>query len=251
MRQDPSRTSARRRAVPLAALGAGAALLLSACGASGDDASAAWDAARAQLEGASSVRMTTELRSDAGSGVSMPDSTDVAGSVDGADMAYTGVFRSGDYTTRDESRVVGGTRYERFLLERRGGVSGEDRPVFAQKWTQAPAQQGATTMRSVVDGLLAGVPGSGGLADAHAEAAPIRRSGEDATRYVLDEPVGGTASGTRLKAFTVADDDGELLTVETVAPGTEATVTFSEWDAVEPVVAPAAEDLAASAQQSR
>lgn len=248
MRPDRSPRVPIRRAVPAAVLGLGAALALTACGASGEDASGAWDRARAQLEGAQSVRMTTEVSTDAGvagGGMGVPDATEVAGAVDGGDLLYTGEFRAGQHTARDETRVVGGKQYHRFAVEERGGVAGPERPEYAQKWQEAPAAQGLS-MRAVVDGLLAGVPAAGGLEGAAVEADGLRRSGEDAVRYVLEQPAAGAGDGTtRLKAFTVAEDDGALLTVETVAPGTEGTVTFSDWDAVEPVEVPAADEIAA------
>ncbi|MCG7422838.1 hypothetical protein MHY29_08420 [Micrococcus sp. ACRRV] len=235
---------ARRRALSLAALGAAAALSLSACGASGEDASAAWDAARTQLQDASSVRLTTEARNDSGAAPGTPDGVEIAGDVHSSDLSYTGVFRTDGYITRDESRTVGGQRYERFTLEQSGGVSGEGRPAFAEKWKKAEPLPGDASMRSILDGVLTAVPQAGALQGADVRATDIRRQGRDATRYVLDTPVKGGTTDSSLTAFTVADDDGTLLTVETTGPGTRGTVTFSDWNAVEPVTAPAAEDMA-------
>lgn len=251
MREDPRNTRTARRALPLAALGAGAALLLTGCGADGADAPEAWAQARTQLEGADSLRVVSELRrgTEVPAGVVLPDSTDVSGPLDGDSFRYVGEFREGPRTARDESRTVGGATYERVTLEERGAVSG-DSPVFAQKWTRTPAAGDSATagVGAVVGSLLASLPAADGLQGEEAEADTLRRSGQDAVRYVLDEPVSAQEGGSvALTAFTVAADDGELLTVETESAGTGAILTFSEWDAVAPIEAPAEGDIAPAA----
>ena len=136
MRQRQTQTRRTRRGLSLAAVGA-AALLLTGC-ASGDDAPGAWDRARTQLEEADSVRMVTELRSEAPSnGRAVPDSVDISGPVDGSSMRYVSVYKDDGLITRDESRIVDGTAYSRFTVER-VGASGEDHPAYAERWTATP-----------------------------------------------------------------------------------------------------------------
>lgn len=133
MRQRQTQTRRTRRGLSLAAVGA-AALLLTGC-ASGDDAPGAWNRARTQLEEADSVRMVTELRSEAPSnGRAVPDSVDISGPVDGSSMRYVSVYQDDGLITRDESRIVDGTAYSRFTVER-AGASGEDRPAYVERWT--------------------------------------------------------------------------------------------------------------------
>ncbi|MGW5854147.1 MULTISPECIES: hypothetical protein [Micrococcus] len=247
MRGDLMKRRGARRALPLAVLGTGAALLLSGCGADGGDAPEAWAKARTQLEQADSVRMVTELRSGAqtSAGATVPDSTDISGPTSGEAFRYVSEFRDGAYTTRDESRTVDGRTYSRFTLEERGGVAGED-PEYAEKWTAAKAtgDPSAQGMGAMVDSLLAALPAGDGLDGKEADADTLRRSGQDAVRYVLDVPASGEGGGVALRAFTVAQDDGELLTVETESAGTGAVTTFSEWNAVPPIEAPAEDAIA-------
>lgn len=243
----PRQTPARRvrRGLPLAAVGAVAALALTGCGASGEEASAAWDRARTQLEETESVRMVTELLSDAPmDGHRAPESVDLSGPVDGSSMRYLSVYEDGDLITRDESRVVDGTAYSRFTVERRG-ASGEDRPAYAERWTAAPytGDPRASGMGAMVSSLLGSLPESGGLADVEAEADGIRRSGQDAVRYVLDEPLSPAQDGVEMTAFTVSEEDGRLLTVETLSAGTRAVVTVSEMGEVEPLQAPPSDEV--------
>ncbi|MCR8675433.1 hypothetical protein NWP10_06415 [Micrococcus sp. HG099] len=242
-RQNP--TGRARRGLPLAALGAAAALVLTGCGASGEDASAAWDRARTQLEETDSVRMVTELRSDAPqAGNRTPESVDLSGPVDGSSMRYVSTYEDGDLITRDESRVVDGTAYSRFTVERRG-ASGEDRPAYVERWTAAPhtGDPRATGMGAMVSSLLGSLPESGGLEDVAVDADGIRRSGQDAVRYVLDEPLSVADDGVAMTAFTVSEEDGRLLTVETESAGTKAVVTVSEMGDVEPLQAPPSDEV--------
>lgn len=243
MRQRQTQTRSARRGLSLAAVGA-AALLLTGC-ASGDDAPGAWDRARTQLEEADSVRMVTELRSEAPSnGRAVPDSVDISGPVDGSSMRYMSVYKDDGLITRDESRIVDGTAYSRFTVER-AGASGEDRPAYVERWTATPYESdpSATGMGAMVSSLLGSLPESGGLDDVEADADGIRRSGQDAIRYVLDEPVSGPQEGVELTAFTVSKEDGRLLTVETESAGTKAVVTLSEMGEVDPVQAPPADEV--------
>ena len=101
----------------------------------------------------------------------------------------------------------------------------------------------ATGMGAMVSSLLGSLPESGGLDDVEADADGIRRSGQDAIRYVLDEPVSGPQEGVALTAFTVSKEDGRLLTVETESAGTKAVVTLSEMGEVDPVQAPPADEV--------
>ena len=243
MRQRQTQTRRTRRGLSLAAVGA-AALLLTGC-ASGDDAPGAWDRARTQLEEADSVRMVTELRSEAPSnGRAVPDSVDISGPVDGSSMRYVSVYQDDGLITRDESRIVDGTAYSRFTVER-VGASGEDHPAYVERWTATPYEgdPSATGMGAMVSSLLGSLPESGGLDDVEADADGIRRSGQDAIRYVLDEPVSGPQEGVELTAFTVSKEDGRLLTVETESAGTKAVVTLSEMGEVDPVQAPPADEV--------
>ena len=242
-RQTPARRA--RRGLPLAAVGAASALLLTGCGPSGDDASAAWDRARVQLEETDSVRMVTELRSDAPmDGRRAPQAVDLSGPVDGSSMRYLSVYEDGDLITRDESRVVDGVAYSRFTVERRG-ASGEDRPAYAEHWTAAPhtGDPRATGMGAMVSSLLGSLPETGGLEGVGVDADGIRRSGQDAVRYVLDEPVSPADDGVAMTAFTVSEEDGRLLTVETESAGTKAVVTVSEMGEVEPLQAPPSDEV--------
>ncbi|MFH7618043.1 hypothetical protein, partial [Pseudomonas syringae group genomosp. 7] len=58
------------------------------------------------------------------------------------------------------------------------------------RWTATPYESDprATGMGAMVSSLLGSLPESGGLDDVEADADGIRRSGQDAIRYVLDEP---------------------------------------------------------------
>lgn len=237
------RQTRARRGLSLAAVGA-AALLLTGC-ASGDDAPGAWNRARTQLEEADSVRMVTELRSEAPrNGRLAPDSVDISGPVDGSSMRYVSVYKDGGLITRDESRIVDGSAYSRFTVER-ADAGGEDRPAYVERWTSAPFEGDprATGMGAMVSSLLGSLPESDGLDGVEADAHGIRRSGQDATRYVLDEPAPGPQEGVELTAFTVSKEDGRLLTVETESAGTKAVVTVSEMGEVDPVHAPPADEV--------
>ena len=132
----------------------------------------------------------------------------------------------------------------RFTVER-AGASGEDRPAYVERWTATPYESDprATGMGAMVSSLLGSLPESGGLDDVEADADGIRRSGQDAIRYVLDEPVSGPQEGVELTAFTVSKEDGRLLTVETESAGTKAVVTLSEMGEVDPVQAPPADEV--------
>ena len=189
--------------------------------------------------------MVTELRSEAPSnGRAVPDSVDISGPVDGSSMRYVSVYQDDGLITRDESRIVDGTAYSRFTVER-AGTSGEDRPAYVEHWTATPYESdpSATGMGAMVSSLLGSLPESGGLDDVEADADGIRRSGQDAIRYVLDEPVSGPQEGVALTAFTVSKEDGRLLTVETESAGTKAVVTLSEMGGVDPVQAPPADEV--------
>lgn len=245
MKPRQNQTRRVRRGLPLAAVGAAAALLLTGCGASGDEAPGAWDRARTQLEEADSVRLVTELRSEAPQGGRRaPDAVDVSGPVDGSAVRYITAYEDAGLVTRDETRIVEGTAYSRFTVERRG-AGGEDRPAYVERWTQAPhtGDPRATGMGAMVSSLLGSLPESGGLDGVGAEADGIRRSGQDAVRYVLDEPVAGAEEGVTMTGFTVSARDGRLLTVETESAGTRAVVTVSEMGEVAPLQAPPADEV--------
>lgn len=248
MRAEKTPARGPRRALSLAGLGAAAALVLTGCGVDEGAAPDAWKQARAQLEQAQSVRMVTEVRSDdvPQSGAPIPDATEIAGPVDGAWFSYAGVYEDGAYTTRDESRLVDGKTFSRYVLDEREGVAG-DEPEYAQKWTesQTPVDPATAGMGAMVKSLLSSLPAADGLQGQDVEADGLRRSGHDAVRYTLAAPVAGAEdSSVAMTAFTVARSTGELLTVETQSGGVPAVITFSEWNAVPPVEAPAAEDIA-------
>ena len=176
----------------------------------------------------------------------IPDATEIAGPVDGAWFSYAGVYEDGAYTTRDESRLVDGKTFSRYVLDEREGVAG-DEPEYAQKWTesQTPVDPATAGMGAMVKSLLSSLPAADGLQGQDVEADGLRRSGHDAVRYTLAAPVAGAEdSSVAMTAFTVARSTGELLTVETQSGGVPAVITFSEWNAVPPVEAPAAEDIA-------
>lgn len=243
----PQQDRRGRRTAALLVLGAGAALALTACGADAGQAPAAWAQARTQLDQATSVRIEAERRGEAVPGAPAPDATVLAGPVDGSAFEYTGVFRDGEHTVRDESRTVDGRTYSRRTLTERGDVAGVGVPVYEERWTATDGGlTAASAIGGVVDALLASLPAEDALEGAEVDAAPIRREGQDAVRYVLADPVAGADGRMRLQAFTVAEDDGELLTVETVqttSDGAASTVTFSDWNAVQPPQAPAEEDV--------
>lgn len=235
-----------RRALPLAAA-ATAVTFLTGCGVSGDDAAQAWERGRTELAEVESLRIITEPRSTpSAQGIVVPDAIELSGPTDGSSLAVTSTVKDDGVTTRDEIRVVDDTQYRRRTVEN-DALGGQEHPIFAEHWRSQP-NSGNTRgmdMGVALSSVLDSLPPKGALKDVPVKADGIRRSGQDAIRYALEEPVKDLRGVSTLTAFTVAKSDGRRPpSSPPSAGGLRTVVTFADVNEVPPIEAPPTEDRA-------
>ena len=258
----------------LGALAVTAALTLSACGGP-DSVGEAWDSAREQLAEAESFRLTAELPEEALQGGATSGTLEASGSTGEPNGQLTMRMKAdqGDFSM--EVREVGEKGYIRM------DVDGEDLDQNAKammglgdKWIAQDVPEDQRGMiGSLRESMLAKLPDAGALEGVDAEAQEVDRDGEKAYRYEIPQDIAESAAQeaetegedsdgldqgaaalneldmSLVHAFVV-DGDGELLALELrgeegedgeKAPATE--MTFSGWDSVEEVEAPAEDEV--------
>ncbi len=259
------------RVIGLASMAAAGALVLSACG--GDPtAGEAWNDARSQLAEAESFRLSTEMPEEASQGEGAPTSGnfDLSGLTTEPNAEMTMEMTGGEMDVTMAVREVGEKGYIRM------DVSGEEMDEEAKamlglgdKWIEQDIpEEERGMMKSVRDDLVESLPEEGALEDADSERQEVDRDGGTAYRYEIPEEVtqadeeqdedtdtegGGTDNPgsaindldmSELQAFLV-DGDGHLVALELKdAESEEVTeLSFSDWDSVEKVEAPAEDEI--------
>ncbi|MGC5049588.1 Tat (twin-arginine translocation) pathway signal sequence [Micrococcus porci] len=226
----------RRRAVHAAGLGVVAALTLAGCGTDQQDAGEAWQHARAQIDGAESVRMTMASVNDS-QGPSVV-AWDVAGPLEGADGTTTGRMQVGrDSWMTVRSVSADGKTWARVDTE------GQDVPeqiasMYRTDGWRETQQSGQNALRATLDAV--GLPAADALDGVDVQPEKVDWSGGTAYRYAMPGDVASAARGDSqfsVRGFTV-DEDGDLVGLRVEDGGVIQEFALSDWNEIEPAEAP-------------
>lgn len=256
-----SRRPSRRRpfrALGLSALGATAALGLSACAGSGvPDLQDVWPEAYAAIEDASSVAVDGNV-SQGGQEMTVS----IAGQID--DSSYAGNVAMDGVAIE----IIGNTentymKPNTAFYEQNGGTQLQD--MVGDKWLQMPAGEGGFTMSTLWESFIADIPAGDEFGSSDYTSEEVELDGEQVYKYTgstedTGKPVSVYLSQDnrllRVEAETGASDDASgdpsgsasPSASEPAASGAAAesgtgTIDFSRWDAVEPVDMPAEDEV--------
>ena len=228
----------RRRAVHAAGLGALGALALAGCASQPPAAGEAWEQARAQIDGAESVRMS--FVSTDGSQTPRVITWDLAGPLEGTDGTTEASMLVGeDSWMTVDTRTVDGRSYARITTQ------GQDVPaqVAAQYHTEGWRETAPPSQGSPIGGTLDAValPAADALAGADVQPEKVEWSGGTAHRYQVPTQAAEAARQEgdtfTVRAFTV-DEDGSLVGLR-VEDGTQIQeLTLTDWNQIDPAEVP-------------
>lgn len=228
----------RRRAVHAAGLGAIGALVLAGCASQPPAAGEAWERARAQIDGAESVRMS--FVSTDGSQSPRVITWDLAGPLEGTDGTTEASMQVGeDSWMTVETRTVEGKSYARIATEGRDVPAQVAAQYHTDGWRETPSQSQDNPIGGTLETVA--LPAADALAGADVQPEEVEWSGGTAHRYQVPAQAAEAARQEgdtfTVRAFTV-DDDGSLVGLR-VEDGTQVQeLTLTDWNQIDPADVP-------------